>query len=185
MSDVDSRLSMFERIGGAVIVDRLVETFYDRVDTLPEAATIRAMHGPDLGPTRQIFKRYLCEWMGGPTAPAPHGISNRRGRARRVAALHVRCTRTDSQRRRSPAGNLCSANEARQLDAQPGRQPARCGQLYPVMADVPMHRSTTVSRKNRHRRLPKPCAARGIAPSHRFTLIGIAMGDLAVRVFRK
>jgi hemoglobin len=66
MSDVDSRLSMFERIGGAVIVDRLVETFYDRVDTLPEAATIRAMHGPDLGPTRQIFKRYLCEWMGGP-----------------------------------------------------------------------------------------------------------------------
>jgi len=66
MSDVEVKLSMFERIGGAVIIDRLVESFYDRVDSLPEVKTIRAMHGPDLGPTRQILKRYLCEWMGGP-----------------------------------------------------------------------------------------------------------------------
>ncbi len=66
MSDVDVRVSMFERIGGPVIVDRLVETFYARVDSLPEAETIRAMHGPDLGSIKQVLKRYLSEWMGGP-----------------------------------------------------------------------------------------------------------------------
>ncbi len=66
MTDADVKMSMFERIGGAVIIDRLVEAFYRRVDTLPEAATIRAMHAPDLGPTKTVLKRYLCEWMGGP-----------------------------------------------------------------------------------------------------------------------
>ena len=66
MADVDVKISMFERIGGAVIIDRLVEAFYQRVDTLPEARTIRAMHGPDLASTKQVLKRYLCEWTGGP-----------------------------------------------------------------------------------------------------------------------
>jgi hemoglobin len=66
MSDADVKLSMFERIGGAVIIDRLVEAFYERVDTLPEARTIRAMHGPDLGSVKAVLKRYLCEWTGGP-----------------------------------------------------------------------------------------------------------------------
>ncbi len=66
MTETDVKITMFERIGGPVVIDRLVEAFYDRVDTLPEAATIRAMHGPDLGPTRSILKRYLSEWTGGP-----------------------------------------------------------------------------------------------------------------------
>jgi hemoglobin len=66
MADVEVKTSMFERIGGAVIIDRLVEGFYERMDTLPEARTIRAMHAPDLGPTKTVLKRYLCEWMGGP-----------------------------------------------------------------------------------------------------------------------
>jgi hemoglobin len=42
----------FLRIGGAASVDRLVEAFYARMDALPEAATIRAMHAPDLSPTK-------------------------------------------------------------------------------------------------------------------------------------
>ena len=66
MADVDVKISMFERIGGAVIIDRLVEAFYQRVDTLPEARTIRAMRGPDLASTKHVLKRYLCEWTGGP-----------------------------------------------------------------------------------------------------------------------
>ena len=37
MSDVAVELSMFERIGGAVVIDRLVEAFYGRMDALPEA----------------------------------------------------------------------------------------------------------------------------------------------------
>ena len=71
MSDVDVRTSMFERIGGAVIVDRLVESFYRRMDELPEAKTIRTMHGDDLGPIKSVLKRYLSEWTGGPKLYSP------------------------------------------------------------------------------------------------------------------
>jgi hemoglobin len=71
MSEVEANLSMFERIGGAVVVDRLVEAFYKRMDALPEAMTVRAMHAPDLGPTKNVLKRYLSEWTGGPRLYSP------------------------------------------------------------------------------------------------------------------
>jgi len=64
-------MSMFERVGGAVTVDRLVESFYLRMDTLPEAGIIRAMHPGDLGSVKQVLKRYLSEWMGGPKLYSP------------------------------------------------------------------------------------------------------------------
>jgi hemoglobin len=60
------QISMYERIGGALTIDRLVESFYARMDSAAEASAIRAMHAPDLGPTKLILKRYLSEWMGGP-----------------------------------------------------------------------------------------------------------------------
>lgn len=60
------RGQLFEPIGGAATIDRLVESFYHRMDTLPEAKAIRAMHHADLGPTKEILKRYLGEWTGGP-----------------------------------------------------------------------------------------------------------------------
>lgn len=66
MSEVDQKPPIFERIGGAVVIDRLVEAFYRRMNTQPEATTIRAMHAVDLEPTKQVLKRYLCEWTGGP-----------------------------------------------------------------------------------------------------------------------
>jgi hemoglobin len=62
---------MFERVGGAVTIDRLVEAFYQRMDTLPEAKTIRAMHATDLGSVKNILKRYLSEWTGGPKLYSP------------------------------------------------------------------------------------------------------------------
>lgn len=71
MSDVAVEISMFERIGGAVVIDRLVEAFYTRMDTLPEAGIIRAMHAPDLGPVKSVLKRYLSEWTGGPKLYSP------------------------------------------------------------------------------------------------------------------
>src|SRR6266487_6316672 len=71
MSEVAVEVSMFERIGGAVVIDRLVEAFYLRMDTLPEARTIRAMHAPDLGPVKSVLKRYLSEWTGGPKLYSP------------------------------------------------------------------------------------------------------------------
>ncbi len=66
MSDGQVQISMFERIGGPVTVDRLVEAFYARMDALPEARTIRAMHAPDLAEVKGVLKRYLTEWTGGP-----------------------------------------------------------------------------------------------------------------------
>jgi len=54
------------RIGGAAAIDRLVDAFYRRMDTLPEATGIRAMHEADLGSTRAVLKLYLNEWLGGP-----------------------------------------------------------------------------------------------------------------------
>ncbi len=61
-----TQFTHFSRIGGAPAVGRLVEAFYARVDTLPDARTIRAMHAPDLTETKDVLKRYLGEWMGGP-----------------------------------------------------------------------------------------------------------------------
>jgi hemoglobin len=67
----------FDRIGGAAAVDRLVEVFYQRMDSLPQAATIRAMHDADLAPLKQVLKLYLTEWLGG-----PRGYSAQRGHPR-------------------------------------------------------------------------------------------------------
>ncbi|MDX3970504.1 MAG: group II truncated hemoglobin [Bradyrhizobium sp.] len=71
MSDTVVTVSMFERIGGPVVIERLVESFYRRMDTLPEAAGIRAMHVDDLTSTKQVLKRYLTEWTGGPKLYSP------------------------------------------------------------------------------------------------------------------
>ncbi|MET4207993.1 group II truncated hemoglobin [Bradyrhizobium sp. LA2.1] len=66
MTDSDVAISMFERIGGSATINSLVDRFYDRMDALPEAKIIRAMHADDLGLIRDVLKRYLTEWTGGP-----------------------------------------------------------------------------------------------------------------------
>src|SRR5512138_3611109 len=71
MSEVVTEVSMFDRVGGAVTIDRLVEAFYRRMDTLPEAGVIRAMHALELGPVKHVLKRYLSEWTGGPKLYSP------------------------------------------------------------------------------------------------------------------
>ena len=57
---------LFTEIGGQSAVDRLVDSFYQRMDTLPEATIIRAMHADDLTSVKNVLKRYLGEWLGGP-----------------------------------------------------------------------------------------------------------------------
>ena len=71
MADSDVTTTMFERIGGSATIDALVDRFYDRMDTLPEANIIRAMHADDLGLIRDVLKRYLTEWTGGPRLYTP------------------------------------------------------------------------------------------------------------------
>lgn len=56
----------FEMLGGEAEVEKLVNRFYWYMDTLPEAATIRAMHEPDLTHTKAVLIKFLIEWLGGP-----------------------------------------------------------------------------------------------------------------------
>jgi hemoglobin len=66
MSETPASTVPFELLGGQPAVDRIVDVFYDRMSTLPEAAPVRAMHARNLGPIRMLLKKYLAEWLGGP-----------------------------------------------------------------------------------------------------------------------
>ncbi|ABE34500.1 bacterial-like globin family protein [Paraburkholderia xenovorans LB400] len=59
------RATHFDRLGGEPAVIRLVDAFYRRMDTRPDAQRIRAMHHPDLSSTKAVLVLYLCEWLGG------------------------------------------------------------------------------------------------------------------------
>ncbi|RAL23007.1 globin [Lujinxingia litoralis] len=56
----------FELVGGTEGVQKLVDRFYDLMDTLPEAATIRAMHARSLKVSREKLVLFLTGWLGGP-----------------------------------------------------------------------------------------------------------------------
>jgi hemoglobin len=71
LSETAADISIYERIGGQAMVDRLVEAFYDNMDALPQAADVREMHGPELTEIRKVFRNYLTEWTGGPALYSP------------------------------------------------------------------------------------------------------------------
>ena len=56
----------FHAAGGEAGLRRLVDEFYRQMDTLPEAAGIRAMHPADLSDAADKLHRFLCGWLGGP-----------------------------------------------------------------------------------------------------------------------
>jgi hemoglobin len=56
----------FQAAGREEGVKRLVDAFYEQMDTLEEAKTIRAMHAQDLSESRDKLFRFLCGWLGGP-----------------------------------------------------------------------------------------------------------------------
>lgn len=56
----------FERLGGAKGVRRLVDRFYDIMDTAAEAANVRALHASSLKSSREKLYLYLTGWTGGP-----------------------------------------------------------------------------------------------------------------------
>ena len=56
----------YELIGGADGVRKLVDRFYDLMETLPDARVIRRMHGKDLTPMREKLSDFLSGWFGGP-----------------------------------------------------------------------------------------------------------------------
>ncbi|MGO9392151.1 group II truncated hemoglobin [Rhodoblastus sp.] len=71
VSETTTEIAMFDRIGGALAIDRLVEAFYGYMDSFPQAKKIRDMHDVDLGPVKKVLKRYLSEWTGGPKLYSP------------------------------------------------------------------------------------------------------------------
>jgi hemoglobin len=59
-------MTPYELIGGEATVKRLADRFYAIMDTDPGTARIRAMHGQDLAPIRQLLFEFLSGWLGGP-----------------------------------------------------------------------------------------------------------------------
>jgi hemoglobin len=89
---MDSTQPPFQRIGGQPTVDRIIDAFYDRMESLPEAQIIRRLHPEDLGATRVVLKKYLAEWLGGPPA-----YSQERGHPR-LRARHLPFSIGDEER---------------------------------------------------------------------------------------
>ena len=58
--------TIYEAIGGEENIRKLVDRFYDLMDTSVETATIRALHKPDLNESREKLFLFLVGWMGGP-----------------------------------------------------------------------------------------------------------------------
>lgn len=56
----------FQAAGGETGIRQLVDAFYDEIETLPAAATVRAMHPADLTTSRDKLARFLCGWLNGP-----------------------------------------------------------------------------------------------------------------------
>ncbi len=66
--------SLYQRLGGETGVRKLVDQFYDRMDSMPELAELRAMHGSDLTEIRNVLFEFLTGWLGGPDLyQAKHG----------------------------------------------------------------------------------------------------------------
>lgn len=58
--------SHYEAMGGAEGVRRLVDRFYDLMDSAPEAAHVRALHATSLRQSREKLYLFLTGWTGGP-----------------------------------------------------------------------------------------------------------------------
>ena len=56
----------YQSAGGLAGLTKLVDSFYDYMDSLPEAKIIRAMHKSDLTESRKKLAYFLSGWLGGP-----------------------------------------------------------------------------------------------------------------------
>lgn len=61
----------YRAAGGIEGIRRLVDVFYDFMDSLEEARTIRALHPGDLTQSRDKLARFLSGWMNGPNIYEP------------------------------------------------------------------------------------------------------------------
>ncbi|WP_459618032.1 group II truncated hemoglobin [Bordetella sp. 2513F-2] len=63
---LDTTKTLYELLGGETAVRALVERFYDLMDTEPDFAALRAVHGPSLDSAREKLFLFLSGYFGGP-----------------------------------------------------------------------------------------------------------------------
>lgn len=56
----------YERMGGDEAVRKLVNRFYDLMESSTGVTELREMHAPDLNPMREKLFDFLSGWLGGP-----------------------------------------------------------------------------------------------------------------------
>lgn len=93
--------TLYAQIGGDAEVRALVDRFYDAMETLPQAATIRAMHPNNLAGSRLKLYEFLSGWLGGPQL-----YIEKRGHPR-LRARHLPFAIGDAE---AAAWMLCMAN---------------------------------------------------------------------------
>ena len=59
-------VSHYELLGGEAGIRRIVDRFYDIMDTAPEAANVRALHARSLKASREKLRLFMTGWTGGP-----------------------------------------------------------------------------------------------------------------------
>ena len=97
----------FQAAGGEAGVYALVASFYHFMDTLPEAADIRAMHPDKLDDSTDRLAAFLCGWLGGPRRYAEkYGSIN-------IPQVHAHLALNDSHR---DAWLLCMQHAIDQQD---------------------------------------------------------------------
>ena len=57
----------YDRIGGEAGLRRMTQRMYALMDTLPEAAAVRAQHPATLDGSEQKLFEFLSGWLGGPS----------------------------------------------------------------------------------------------------------------------
>ncbi|MBK9031534.1 MAG: group II truncated hemoglobin [Myxococcales bacterium] len=97
----------YRAAGGADGIDRLVDRFYEHMETLLEARALRAMHAADLTEVREKLAVFLVAWLGG-----PNEYRTRFGPIS-IPGIHARFTIDEAER---DAWLLCMA---RAVDEQP------------------------------------------------------------------
>ena len=60
-------MSHYERLGGEKPLLRLVNRFYDLMDSRPDVSELRLLHADDLSDSRDKLFMFLSGWLGGPS----------------------------------------------------------------------------------------------------------------------
>lgn len=102
--------SSYQAAGGIEGLRQLVDDFYRQMDTLPEAAAIRAMHADKLDLVRDKLACFLSGWLGGPR------LFNERYGPIAIPAFHARWPIDESH---SAAWLKCMAEAIARQDYAP------------------------------------------------------------------